>query len=160
MKGSARLSGIGRDFWRVRLGVLWLSAALVIGSAGCGNLDRFSLPTSYPVKGKVLLPDGKPLTSGRIMFISTESGLTFGGTIGSDGTYTVKSGTREGAPQGNYKVRIEIDETSLPQAKGRKGQRSVQLPFANKYTDEDASQLTATVKPDENSNNFEFKLMK
>ena len=144
----------------MRSGGLSLSVTLAIGSAGCGSLDRFSLPPSYPVKGKVLLPDGKPLTSGRIMFVSTERALTFGGTIGPDGTFTVKSGTREGAPQGNYKVRIEIDETSLPQAKGRKGQRSAQLPFANKYTDEDASQLTATVKPDENSNNFEFKLTK
>jgi hypothetical protein len=158
MKGSARLSGIGRVFWRPRLGGLWLSAAMVIGSAGCG--ESFRLPTTYPVKGKVLLPDGQPLTSGRIMLISQESGLTFGGTISADGTYTVKSGTREGAPAGNYKVRIEIDETSLPQAKGRKGQRSARLPFDNKYTDEDASQLTATVKPDESSNNFEFKLTK
>jgi hypothetical protein len=152
------LSGIGRAFWRVRFGVLPLSVALVIGSGGCG--ESFHLPTCYPVKGKVLLPDGKPLTSGRIMFVSIESGLTFGATIGSDGTYTVKSSTREGAPQGNYKVRVEIDETSLPQAKGRKGQRSAQLPFDTKYTDEDASQLTATVKPDENSNNFEFRLTK
>jgi len=160
MKGSAQLNGIGRDFWRPRFGVLWLSAALVIGSAGCGNLDRFSSPTTYPVKGKVLLPDGKPLTTGRIRFISTETALTFGAPIGSDGTYTVKSGTREGAPAGNYKVRIEIDEMSLPRAKGRQGQRSVQLPFANKFTDEDTSELTATVKPDENSNNFEFKLTK
>ena len=132
----------------------WRSVRAVVGQ------ESFRLPTTYPVKGKVLLPDGKPLTSGRIMFISTETGLTFGGTIGSDGTYIVKSGTREGAPAGNYKVRIEIDETSLPQAKARKGQRSTQLPFDNKYTDEDASQLTATVKPDENSNNFEFKLTK
>jgi hypothetical protein len=160
MKGSARMSPIGRDFWSARISVLSLSAAVAIASGGCGIRDNFSLPTTYAVKGKVLLPDGKPLTSGRIMFISKESGLTFAGTIGSDGTYTVKSAAREGAPAGNYKVRIEIDETSLPHAKGGKGQRSVQLPFGNKYTDEDTSELTASVKPDETSNNFEFKLTK
>ncbi len=147
-----------RAVWGVRFGVLPFLAALVIGSAGCG--ESFHLPTCYPVKGTVLLPDGKPLASGRIMFVSKESGLTFGGTIASDGTYIVKSDSREGAPEGNYKVRVEIDEISLPQAKGRKGQRSTQLPFASKYTDEDASQLTAAVKPDGTSNNFEFKLTK
>ncbi len=158
MVGSRHANGTRRDFWRLRFGLLSLSAAWAIASAGCG--DRYGAPTSYPVKGTVLRPDGKPLTSGRIMFVSKESGLTYGGTIGSDGTYTVKSGAREGAPAGNYKVRIEIDETSLPHAKVGKGQRSVQLPFANKYTDEDTSELTASVKPDDSSNNFEFKLAK
>jgi hypothetical protein len=157
MAGSTQVNGHRRKFWRRRFAVLSLSAALAIGSGGCG--DRYSVPTSFPVKGTVLLPDGKPLTSGRVMFVSKESGMTFGGTIGADGTYTVKSDARVGAPEGNYKVRIEIDETSLPQAKGAKDRRSGQLPFANKYTDEDASQLTAIVKPDDN-NNFEFKLTK
>jgi hypothetical protein len=158
MKGNTHVNWNERDFRRLRFGLLSLFAALVIGSGGCG--ERYSAPTSYPVTGKVLLPDGKPLTSGRIMFVSKETGLTFGGTIGSDGTYIVKSDARDGAPQGNYKVRIEIDETSLRQVKGPKGQRSGQLPFASKYTDEDASQLTASVKADEKSNNFEFKLTK
>jgi hypothetical protein len=151
------MRGNGRELWRLRFPVLSLSVALAIGSSGCG--DRYTAPTSYPVKGTVLLPDGKPLTSGRIMFVSKESGMTFGGPIGADGTYTVKSDARVGAPEGNYKVRIEIDETSLPQAKGAKGRRSGQLPFASKYSDEDSSQLTAIVKPD-GSNNFEFKLAK
>ena len=155
---SSHANGTGRISRVFGLACSSLSAALAIG---VWRLWRsLQSPTSYPVKGKVLLPDGKPLTSGRIMFVSNASGLTFGGTIGADGTYALKSDAREGAPEGNYKVRIEIDETSLPQAKGRKGQRSAQLPFDNKYTDKDASQLTATVKPDENSNNFEFKLTK
>jgi hypothetical protein len=158
MEGNNQVSRIGRGIWHLRFRVLWLSAAMLIGSGGCG--DHYSLPTTYPVTGKVLLPDGKPLTSGRIMFVSKESGLTFGGPIGSDGTYTLKTDARDGAPEGNYKVRVEIDETSMPHANAVKGKRSLQLPFANKFTDEDASQLTATVKPDQSSNQFEFKLTK
>ena len=123
--------------------------------AGCGE-NGFTSGPAYPVSGKILLPDGKPLTMGRIMFVSTERGLTYGGVIGADGTFTLKSD----APAGEYKVRVEVDETSLPQSKGGKGQKGAQFPFAKKYTDEDASKLTATVKPDATSNHFEYKLTK
>ncbi len=148
------------DCWRFRGRVFSIFLALAGGLAGCGDENGFTSQRTYPVRGKVLLPDGTPLSMGRIMFVSTSRGLTYGGVIGSDGTFTVKSTAREGAPEGEYKVRIEIDETSLPQSKAGKAQRGARFPFAKKYTDEDASQLTATVKPDESSNQFEFKLTK
>ena len=40
-----------------------------------------------------------------------------------------------------------------------KRKSAAQLPYAGRYTDEDASKLTAIVKPD-GSNAFEFKLEK
>ncbi len=161
MESKSRLNGLKIDRGRVRSSVVGLFFLAVAGGlVGCGGENGFTSLRTYPVKGTVLLPDGKPLTMGRIMFVSTARGLTYGGTIGADGTFALKSAAREGAPEGEYKVRVEIDETSLPQSKGGKGQRGAQFPFAKKYTDEDASKLTASVKPDESSNNFEFKLTK
>ena len=37
--------------------------------SGCGE-PSYPTPTVYPVKGQVLLPDGKPLTSGVIVLVS------------------------------------------------------------------------------------------
>jgi hypothetical protein len=157
MNGTARSSLMERSNRFAWSGPLCLCAALTIGTAGCGGGGGFGSATTYPVKGKVLLADGKPLTSGRIAFVSRETALTFAGTIDPDGSFTLKTGTREGAPEGQYQVRIEMDETTLP-VKGTAGRRSAQLPFATKYTDEDASKLTAKVTPDGSGNNFEFKL--
>ena len=47
-------------------------------------------------------------------------------------------------------VRIEPDYESLPKTPGRVVGPAKNLPFPSKYTDEDGSGLTATVKPQEN----------
>jgi hypothetical protein len=129
-----------------------LLVVLAAGQAGCGGspVDRM---TFYPVKGKVLLPDGKPLTSGKVVFIGTGNSLTAPTDIKSDGTFEVK-GQKDGLPEGEYRVRIDPEGVSGGAGKSRKAA----LPFSGKYTDEDASVLKATVKTGEN--NFEFKLTK
>ena len=66
---------------------------------------------TYPVKGKVLLADGKPLTGGRVVFMLPEKGLEFEGPIESDGSFSIKGSQGEGTPEGTYKVRIEPDST-------------------------------------------------
>ena len=81
--------------------------------------------------------------------------MSYVGPIGDDGGFELKQGDRVGAPAGNYKVRIEINESSLPKRPGK----SSNLPFSAKYRDEDSSKLTATVKA-EPENPFEFKLTK
>jgi hypothetical protein len=144
------------DECRARGGVWFRRAWLVaigLGLAGCG--ENFGSATTYPVKGTVLLPDGKPLAAGKVTLVSDETALSYTGAVGSDGGFVVKNGSREGAPAGNYKVRIEVEETSLP--KGKKG-KPARLPFPPRYADEDTSKLTASVKPGDNS--FEFKLLK
>src|SRR5262249_17472482 len=105
-------------------------AVVLLGSAGCGSVGGESY---YPVKGKIVLADGKPLTSGRVMFVSPQRGLTYGGTVGADGTFSLKAGAREGAPAGSYQVRIEMDETTLPRADQTRTRQSVRLPFNQKY---------------------------
>jgi hypothetical protein len=125
-----------------------LTGTIAIGLAGCSGNPVDSM-NFYPVKGKVTLPDGKPFASARVVFQGTKSSLTSTATTESDGTFVVK-GTKDGLPEGDYKVRIEVGDTGPAKKKTR-------LPFAAKYLDEDASGLTAKVKP-EGLNDFEFKL--
>ncbi|MFI5458579.1 MAG: hypothetical protein ACHRXM_24360 [Isosphaerales bacterium] len=152
-----RLKGLlpGNSAWRP---LCWMLTAVVAGLAGCDS-NPLSSMRLYPVKGKVLLADGKPLTSGRIVFVAVKSTLTSPSTIESDGTFKVKGSTGDGLPEGEYRIRIEIDESKLPTVKVAP-KRTGSLPFPEKYADEDSSKLTATVKPDETGNNFEFKLTK
>jgi hypothetical protein len=113
--------------------------------------------TVHPVKGKVLLPDGKPVTSGRIVFASTKSTLTAPATIEKDGSFTVKGSVGDGLPEGDYKVHIEVDETKLPQVKGVPSRRKGTLPFPAEYSEADTSPLKATIKPGDNVLEFPLK---
>ena len=75
----------------------WLAgcclAALAAVLAGCGDKDTFD-PTKtltfYPAKGKVTLPDGKPMTSGRVIFVGTKNSVTSPAPIESDGSFHVQ----------------------------------------------------------------------
>jgi hypothetical protein len=134
-----------------------LTAFLYLVAAGCGESDPLSGAKLYPVKGKVLLPDGKPLTSGHVVFVATKSTITSTATVESDGGFTFKGTAGDGLPEGDYKVRIEAGSSGSG-VKGAGGKSGGGLPFATKYLDEDSSELTATVAPDESKNNFEFKL--
>jgi hypothetical protein len=141
-----------RSTWNVALcGVIApLAVSLTLGVVGCESSPLAGTKV-YPVRGKVLLPDGKPAATARIVFVGTKSGLTMPVPIESDGTFVVKGSLGEGLPEGEYKVRIEVDESKLPQVKGGPGQRSAALPFPEKYLDEDTSGLTATIKAGDNA---------
>jgi hypothetical protein len=135
-----------------RSGGFWVLALFVVIVTGCGT-DGFTSFSDHPVKGRILLPDGKPLGSGRVVFVSSATALSYGGSIGSNGDFELKQGSRVGAPEGEYRVRIEIDETRLPKRRGN----SPRLPFPAKFLDEDASRLAAKVQAS-GDNTFEFKL--
>jgi hypothetical protein len=114
--------------------------------AGCGAGGVISSPV-YPVKGQVLLSTGKPLTSGKVIFLPKDgTGMTATGAIGSDGTFALKTAdNREGAPAGAYKVRIEPAGV-VPSVKGGHIETK-NLPFPAQYMDEDGETgLIATVK--------------
>ena len=131
----------------------WRRPAWAVGIAltalltGCSDQSNpLGSASFYPVKGKVTLPDGKPLAAVKVVFTGPATSTA---TTGSDGTFTVK-GTKDGLPEGDYKVRLEVLE-----AKGTT--KKPALPFPGKYLDEDSSDLTAKVTP-AGPNDFDFKL--
>ena len=142
--------------WAARSGltrVAWVMAAvLALAVGGCGDPNPLSGAKLYPVKGKVVLPDGKPLSSGQVVFVGSKSMITSPATIESDGSFTFKGASADGLPEGDYKIRIEGGSASG----GKKGKAN--NPFADQFLDEDTSELTATVTSDEEKNNFELKL--
>ena len=147
------LVGTGKSHPLVRTACVWLVATIGMAVAGCGQ-GSFRSGPDYPVKGKVLLADGNPCV-GQVVFVSSETALSYVGQIGDDGEFALKQGDRVGAPAGSYKVRIDIPETSLPKRSGK----TPSLPFPPRYRDEDVSKLAATVKADSGTENtFEFKL--
>jgi hypothetical protein len=124
-----------------------MMATLAALAGGCGGNSPVSGPF-YPVKGKLTLPDGKPLGGVRVIFSGPVSSAT---ATESDGTFTVK-GDKDGLPAGDYSVRLEVVES-----KGT-AKRPV-LPFPGKYLDEDSSDLKAKVTA-AGPNDFDFKLTK
>jgi hypothetical protein len=131
--------GIRRLRWTGGL-VLAASAAL----AGCSRSDALPTYQVYDVKGKVLLADGTPLSGGLITFVPKgELPVAPSGEIGPDGTFSiVTGGSGQGAPAGEYKVRIETPQ--IPRVKNKK-------PLVPpKYNDEDSSDLAVTVRAESN----------
>ena len=120
------------------------TVALVLALAGCGG-DPFAGLPRYAVKGKVLLDDGKPLTAGRVIFLSNAPPASAAADIGGDGSFEFKGPSGDGLPAATYRVHIAPGPAGKP-------------PFASKYLDEETSGLDAPVTSDESKNNFEFKL--
>jgi hypothetical protein len=127
------------------------TVAVLLVAAGCGGTGSPFAGPRYPVKGKVMLVDGKPLTSGRIFFSAIEPPTSQAADIGSDGSFEFKGPSGDGLPAASYKVRI-----SPAAPEGTK--TAVKPAFASKYQDEEDSGLTAPVTADESKNQFEFKL--
>jgi hypothetical protein len=136
-----------------------LSGVIFVVMTGCGQTNPLSGEKLYPVKGKVVLDDGKPLTTGSTIFVGISSNISVSAPIGSDGTFEF-TGTTPGLPAGEYRVAIDIEGRQRTVAKGSKARPKENLPFPARYLDEDASKLTATVKADSSSNDFSFKLNK
>ena len=109
--------GPRRRSWQV--GLLGPPVAML---AGCGHSDSLPATQVYEVKGKVLLADGKPLSGGWIYFVPKgDLPITPSGEIGSDGTFSlVTGGSGEGAPAGEYKVRIEAPQLQRAAPRSRK----------------------------------------
>jgi hypothetical protein len=109
----------------------------------------------YPVHGKVTFEDGTPLTSGMVVFESTESGKRISprGEIQSDGSYQLgmeKPG--DGVPSGKYRAlvspRMDIN--------AEKPERD--MPIDKRFTSFDTSELEFEVKSGDND--FPIKVTK
>lgn len=112
---------------------IFVSVALLVVVAGCGDKEKLG--------GKVIYPDGKPLTKGTIYF----SNPTFlaRATIRSDGTYDVGSlGATDGLPPGEYKVFIV---GAVESRTGPADKESLVPLVATEYTSKESTPLTVNV---------------
>jgi hypothetical protein len=123
--------------------------------AGCGSSNE---PHLSAVKGTVTL-DGKPLPRGSIAFRPDAKGGNNSshepaGEIGSDGSYTLHTRTRPGAPLGKYVVTVQASEPADP--KDPYGPEKSLVP--TRYTDPDTSELRVEVVESPAPGTYDLKL--
>jgi hypothetical protein len=136
---------------RTRRPQLALFAALIsLGAAvGCGEgtITQPTVPT-YAVTGKILLPDGKPLTEGQVTFTPTKKdvGRVAMGKVQPDGSFVMTTYKPEdGVAEGEYDVAINSDQTVPdPSAKAKK-----RMVLPSKYREGGAG-LIVNIKPQKN----------
>lgn len=135
-------------------------AALLAAALGCsgGKSGPGSVGPTTTVTGKVTV-GGKPLTGGMIAFHSAgDMSKNSSGAIKGDGTYEVT-----GVPPGECKV--AIDNSSLKNAPTVAGGADVPgmagatkyMPIDAKYAKPESSGLTATVKGEKDTADFDLK---
>ena len=141
--------------------VTLLAAVLMTTFVGCGP----KRPAAAPVRGKITF-QGKPVTEGQITF-HPEHGRPAIGAIGTDGTYrltTFKSD--DGAEPGNYRVTIDATRvTGGTQPKSFRDEMrnmnkgivpKIERLVPEKYSRPETSPLTAEVKQDQNTIDFDI----
>ena len=134
-------------------------ASFALSFSGCGgNSNR---PKTAKVTGKVTY-DGKPVETGSLLFVPVGGGTSAQGNISEDGTYTLGTFTEtDGAILGDFKVMI----TAWTQPKGGSGLpedaiRGDAAPISlipEIYGNLEKSGLTATVKDEKNTINFDLE---
>jgi hypothetical protein len=148
------------DYWTARPArrlMSWrLTGMVCIVLAGCGDSSPLKGAKLFPVKGKVVLADGKSLTGGQVVFVGEKSMITSNADIQSDGSFSFKKAGSDGLPEGPYKV--SLMPPTLASAKGSAAKTKSLAPYDAKYGDEDTTDLRATVTSDESKNIFVFKL--
>jgi predicted small lipoprotein YifL len=124
----------------LRLSLALTGGLLCVALAGCGSKG----PTLYPVTGKVVAADGKPVANASVVFHPTgaadPSAAKPRGKTDADGKFSLTTATTDdGAPSGEYRVTVE-QWLAGPKSDDPPANR---LPAA--YATPDKSGLTATV---------------
>jgi hypothetical protein len=141
-------------------GYVWpLRAAALLAIALVGCDDSGGSSKLVPVKGKVTLGD-QPLTRGSVSFRlqdAPEGGTSPEpyGSIGSDGTYTLFTKQKEGAPIGKYWVIVE--STEAPTEGATVTPKSLINP---RYADPEAKLLTVEVVEKPEPGQYDLRLVK
>lgn len=79
-------------------GILLILCLLSL-ALGCGP-DR---PATYPVRGRVVFPDGSPVRTGTVELLSQDHGTTATGSISDDGAFVLGTFTEyDGACAGQH----------------------------------------------------------
>ena len=132
---------VGKEFlpsgWR------WaaLLAAFLCCSCGSGG------PVLYPVQGKVLMK-GQPLTGATVTFVPKSGDpkqLRSTGVTDDEGNFQLETGTRTGAPAGDYDVLILQSKTLASKKMSMEPPESVDA-LKGAYATPAKSKLIATVK--------------
>jgi hypothetical protein len=129
----------------------------VIGAvfvAGCGpKFNTTPPPKVYPVKGKVLLASGQPLSGGMITFHpKTRLGTEAWGEIGPDGSFQLTTIVKnDGALPGSYTVTVD------PYFKGGRHSAVPASRVPPKFGATETSDLTVEVEAKDNDLKIELK---
>jgi hypothetical protein len=140
-----------KPYLRLVLATLVLSCLTL--APGCSGAKKLNLA---PVSGTVKV-GGVPLTSGQISFLPTskeQEGTLAAGTIGADGTFTISTGGKSGAPLGTYK--ITITPSMVPTGDGKPPTAS----FNVKYQSIASTPLTKEVIATPEAGRYDFNLDK
>lgn len=125
------------------LSCLALLAAFSMTSSGCGN-------PKYPVTGRVLFKDGKPLPPGGMIYFSPVDPSNHTGArayLEEDGTFTLSTDAEgDGSLLGKFKVSIKPP----PQGRGEDDPRANVNIIDPKYYSFDKSGIEVEVKPGKN----------
>jgi hypothetical protein len=142
-QGSRRAEPRRNGGWclpTIRLAPSLIGLTLLVPVSGCGGDS-----------GALKRADGKPLGGGQIYFVPNDGAVTSEGKIETDGSFHLVTGNSgEGAPPGEFKIRIEpADPALIANKKAKSSGRG--LPFSARYLDEDSSGLTASIKSEPNT---------
>ena len=127
-------------------------------AAGCGTAG----PTvkSGTLKGKVTFKGQPPKPGASIQFVG-ESGTGASGVIGSDGSYTARTGDSLSLPVGIYKVSVNVASKQMTPEQAMKaaqaGEDLTGKDIPEKYRNPNSSGEVAEVKEGQNTFNLDMK---
>ena len=127
--------------------------ALALGLLAAASCSPESVPL-HPVSGKVLV-NGQPAAGAYVMFISevpAGAAQPSTGIAGADGTFTLATGERKGAPAGKYVVTVTVPDPKKKPTEAQKMMGMDDAPdlLAGRFATREKSTLRAEVKPGEN----------
>ena len=129
--------------------VVALSGLLMLLSVvGCGG------PYDATASGTVKF-NGAPVTRGTVSFTPQGTGAPAYGQIGSDGTFTLRTGREEGLNSGSYAVTVAANEAPAPNPKGGPPPMGKSI-TPEWYRDAATSGLTIVIEPGANAVNLEL----
>jgi len=124
-----------------RLAIVML---LATAAGGCSRATPL-----VPVTGRVVFPDGSPVTFGTIEFMPRSGGPPARSAIEPDGRFTLQTAGRAGARIGEYTVvvvQLAVAEGVEPHA--HKGPHTAPRRVSPRHAEAGRSGLSAVVKPD------------